>query len=150
MAKMTPPPRVTPADVVAFAHCRDYFCEGYGQQEVPAVKTLLEWTGASVGSDPIFHGVVFTSVEEVQFKDPADMACEHCGVDREISATSRPTYQALSGHPQDGLLKVHGFDPSVRNTEADEAAAAAMAEQNQKIAELQALVEKLAGEKAEA
>lgn len=150
MAKQTVPPRVTPSDATGFAHCRDFFCPGYDQVSVPAIRTLIEWTGASVGADPIFHGVVFTSTDDLQFKDPEDMACEACGKPREISALPRPTYENLSGHPQDGLLHVKGFDPTVRNTEADEQAAAALAAQNQKIAELTALVEKLAGEKAEA
>lgn len=150
MAKQTVPPRVTPSSATGFAHCRDFFCEGYDQVPVPAIRTLIEWTGAAVGSDPIFHGVVFTSTEDLQFENQEDMACEHCGKSREISALPRPTYENLSGHPQDGLLHVKGFSPAVRNTEADEQAATAMAEQNRKIAELTALVEKLAGEKQEA
>lgn len=141
MPRNTPPPIVTSTDVKAYAHCVEYMCQGYEQQEVQGVRTLTEWNGASLGSDSMFAAVIFTSTEEVNFADSEDARCEFCGGHREISATPRPTYQRLSGHPQDGLLKINGFDPGIKNTETDQKMAEMMAESNRRMAELE---EKLA------
>lgn len=132
-------PRITASSTVAYAHCRDMLCPGYSQEEVEAVNRLFERTIGEM--DPkagVFSPIVETSWTDLEFADPDDVSCEHCDGVREISATPRPTYQRLSGHPQNGLLTMRGFNPEApRNTEADEKAAAASAEQNRKIAEMQ-------------
>lgn len=137
-------PRITESQTVAYAHCRDMLCAGYSQEEVGAVNKLFERTIGEM--DPkagIFSAIVETSWVDLEFADPDDVSCEYCGGTREISGTPRPTYQRLSGHPQDGLLTMRGYDSQISNSAADEKAAAAAAEQNRKIAEMQEQMEAL-------
>lgn len=154
--RTTPPPRMTETVVDAWAHCGNPRCEGYGQQPVAGVHTVVEHTIGSRGGDGIFMNIVENTNEYLRFalngcdsdgnSDPAepnDIPCEHCGADREITLQQRPVYQGLSGFPQNGLLQVAGFDPRVQNSQADEAAALASAEQNKRMAELEATVAKL-------
>lgn len=133
-------PKITPIAAVAYAHCCDMLCEGYSQAEVEAVRTLFERTiGESDPKAGIFAPIVETSWEDLEFADPADAVCEHCGATREISAAPRPSYQHF-GFARDALVKMPKFDANVRNTEADEAAATAAAEQNRRLAEMEARI----------
>lgn len=138
------PPRVTESTVEAWAHCSNPRCSGNGQQAVPGVRELIEYTIGSRGGDGIFVQLVENSTERVRFADADDVPCEVCGGEREISEQRRPVIPMLSGFPQDGLLGAPKFDPSVRNTEADQAAAEAAAAQAKEIAELKAMVATLA------
>lgn len=147
MAVLTPPPRIHVTEVDGFAHCRDALCAGNAQEPVRAVVTLTEWTIASRGGKGVLANVVENSTEDVQFADAADSACSVCGKSREVVLKERPTYQRLSGFPQDGLIQLQQrgiqFDPNVRNTEADQAAAEAQAKSDARIAELEAKLDAL-------
>lgn len=131
-------PRITRNPVVAYAHCTNMLCEGYSQVQVSAVMELSEVTiGERDPKAGIFAPIVETSWQDLAWADGEDARCEHCHGTRELSATPRPTYQSISGHPQDGLLTMRGgFDPNTRNTEADQQAAAALAEQTRQMAEM--------------
>jgi hypothetical protein len=139
----TPPHNSTETVVDAWAHCGDARCRGYGQQRVKGVRTVVEHTIGSRGGDGIFVNIVENSYEYLRFADPEDGTCVQCGKPREVSLQERPVYQGLSGFPQHGLLNTPAFDPNVRNTQADERAAAEMAELRKQIAELS---ERVAGD----
>lgn len=124
MPAVAPPPRITETTVDAWAHCNDARCPGYGQQPVTGVHVLVEHSVASRGGDGIFASVIENSHEYLRFEDPDEIHCEHCSRTREITRQVRPTYQKLSGFPQDGLLHSPDFDPSVRHSKDDERFAA--------------------------
>lgn len=146
MATYTPPPRVTETTVDAWAHCSNPRCTGNGQQAVQGVRTDVEHTIGSRGGDGIFVQLVENSSSYVRFADPDETECEVCGGTREVSEQRRPVIPMITGFPQDGLLGAPKFDPSVQNTAADQRAAEERAEQSKRIAELESLVKKLAGE----
>lgn len=138
-----PPPRVTEFSCDAYAHCTDPLCDGSGQQPVKAIRTLLEWTIGSRGGDGIFAGIVETSTEDLRFADADDSPCPSCGRAREVAVGEKPTYQRLSGFPQDGLLRMQGFDPGVQNSVADQRAAEEAAAQALRVTELEDKVSQL-------
>jgi hypothetical protein len=167
-----PPPNITRRAVEAFAYCGDSMCQGNGTQPVRAVSTLFEWTFASRGGDGLFAAVVENSNTELRFAGTEegdeslsrdwedgvwpDVSCRFCGKSRSLSPETRPDIPRMSGFPQNGLLNVKDFDPSVRNTAADEAAAAVAARQALEMedlktqmavqgAQMQALLEQLGG-----
>ncbi len=123
-------PRVSKTPIEGFAHCRNARCAGYGQEKVSAERVLSEWTYVELGGD--MPGVEKSQVY-VEFVDQGDAPCPHCGVDRVVTDKPRPTYQPLSGHDQNGLLYLSGFNP------AAQAASQANAEVEGLRAELEAL-----------
>lgn len=127
---------VTEETVDGYAHCINFVCAGYAQEPVKAVKTTRHDTVGDRGGDGALAMVVENTWEYLRFDDSEKVACPHCGKDREIALQARPTYQNLSGFAQNGLVQVAKFDANVRNTPADEAAAAAQAAQAVEIAEL--------------
>lgn len=127
----------TEETVDGFAHCKDFVCPGYGQEPVKAVKTIRHDTVGDRGGDGALAMVVENTWEYLRFDDPEKMLCPHCGGTREVALQARPTYQNLSGFAQNGLVQVAKFDANVRNTPADEAAAAEQAAQKARIAELE-------------
>jgi hypothetical protein len=144
MAVQSPPPNITTSTVDAWAHCKDARCPGYGQKPVTALKELVEWTGLALGAggpgSTALAQIVERSVEYVRFEDPEDVPCPTCGKDREVSLQERPVYPVITGFPQMGLLEAPAFNPDVRNTPADEAHAAEMAEMRKQMAELKAML----------
>jgi hypothetical protein len=138
------PPRVTETNVEAWAHCSNPRCSGNGQQAVSGVRVLSEYTIGSRGGDGIFVQLVENSSEYVRFADPDEVECGVCGGAREISEQRRPVIPIISGFPQDGLLGAPKFDPSLKFSDADQAASEAAAAQAKEIAELKATVAALA------
>lgn len=130
-------PTITEETVPAYAHCINFVCPGYAQEEVLGVRTIRSETLGDRGGDGVLAMVTENTWEYLRFSDAEKVSCPHCGRDREISTQARPTYQNLSGFAQNGLLEVAKFDPNVRNTKADEEAAAALAAANVAIAEMQ-------------
>jgi len=139
----TPAPNTIETNVTGWAHCGDARCPGYGQKPAEGIRTIVEHTIGSRGGDGIFVNIVENTNEYLRFSDSADIACPDCGKDREISLQERPVYPVITGFPQLGLLQTPQFDPSVRNTKADEDAALAQAEQNKRMVELEATVARL-------
>lgn len=133
---------ITEETVDAFAHCQSFVCPGYMQEPVQGVRTIRSETLGDRGGDGALAMVVENTWHYLRFANdgaegkPNQVPCPHCGRDREIALDARPTYQNLSGFAQNGLLEVAKFDSSVRNTKADEAAAAELAKANADIAEL--------------
>lgn len=138
--KSTPPPNISESVVDGWAHCEDARCQGYGQQPVKVIRELVERTIGSRGGDGIFVNVVENTNEYLRFSDEGDVACPHCHKDRAVTLQSRPTYPPITGFPQDGLLQSGPYDPSIRNTKADEAQAAEMAQMRKDMAELRAQI----------
>lgn len=137
-----PPPTVTESEVDAYAHCGNALCPGYRQEPVRAVKTLVERSYQSGGGDWAFTE---GSSEHLRFADEAEIKCPHCDQSRMVTQQKRPRYQPLSGHPQNGLLNITGFDPAKVNGPADEKAAAEAAQLRAEMAELKAQMAELKG-----
>lgn len=141
-------PTITEEKVPAYAHCINFVCPGYAQEEVLGLRTVRSESIGDRGGDGALAMVVENTWLYMSFANPEQRPCPHCGKDREIALDARPTYQNLSGFAQNGLLEVAKFDPNVRNTKADEeqaaqlaAANAAIAEMQQKMIEMAALLE---------
>jgi hypothetical protein len=128
---------VTEETLDGYAHCIDFVCPGYGQEPVKAIKTVRHDTVGDRGGDGALAMVVENTWEYLRFDDPEKVSCPHCGGTREVALQARPTYQNLSGFAQNGLVQVAKFDANVRNSPADEAAAAESAAQAARIAELE-------------
>lgn len=135
-SQQLPGPNVNESLEEGFAHCVNARCDGYGQEPVMVVRTVVEHTVGSRGGDGIFSNVVENTNEYLRLADEADIPCPSCSKDRDVSLQERPVYPIITGFPQDGLLNVKGFDPNVRNVQADEAMAAEVADLRRELAEL--------------
>jgi hypothetical protein len=93
-------PRVTDQEITGYAHCPDPRCDGYRQEQVPAIRQVVEHTYADSGGD--MPGVEKSQVY-IRFVDDSQSLCG-CGREREVTDQQRIVYQPLSGHAQDGLL----------------------------------------------
>lgn len=119
--KYVKPPTITETTVKAYAHCPDPRCKGVKQDQVQAVRTLMEWTFESRGGgdDPggignLFLPMVENSQEHLRVADEADLACPHCENARELSTQPRPSYPIMVGGAN-ALLRLQdmgiSFDP---------------------------------------
>lgn len=151
-------PSAVETPVKAYAHCRWPLCPGYGQEEVPAVKTETSYTFADHGENGPLRSSVFRSFSELRFAVDADVsdreayieqyreaaACKSCGNPRELADQARPQY-VPSGYDPMGLVNgtVAQFNPSVVNTPGDEKVAALEATVNKQAAMLAALMNQL-------
>lgn len=96
-------PTVQEQPIQGWAHCADPRCAGNKQEKVQAVRRIVGISYLESGGD--MPGIEKSS-EHILFADEADGTCGVCGKHREVAAQERPFYPALSGHPQDGLLKI--------------------------------------------
>jgi hypothetical protein len=78
-------------------------CPGYLQVQVRAIREVMEWVYGEIGGgssnavdQAIAHNVSHAH-ERLQWADPDDRACPHCGHDRELSEQVRPQYSPLGG-----------------------------------------------------
>lgn len=131
-------PVVTEQPIKAYAHCVKPVCVGTFQEEVDAMRVETGYLFSDNGGD--IPGIERSKVE-ARFLHDEDSTCPHCGSHRDLSLTPRPQYEALSGHPQDGLLGLARFDPGKTSTADDETRAEVEALRAQ-IAELTDLVTK--------
>lgn len=129
---------ITEETVTAFAHCRNPRCDGYRQEIVQAVKTI---SARNFDAEGPLSGFAENSHEYMRFADGDTAACPTCGLDREVTGQERPSYNPLSGFPQDGLIGAPAYDPN-RDVKAEAAAEekkaleARLAEQDAKIERL--------------
>lgn len=80
------------SDVVdALAFCRDAGCVGYEQQPVKALREVRSWSFQESGGDGQIPGE-YRSAEFLSFADPSDVACQFCGLDRQVTLQPRPDY----------------------------------------------------------
>lgn len=126
-------PTITATPATVWAHCRDSRCPGNNQEELNGFREETAWTLGENGGDGAFFSMIEKSIVEYRVADEADSPCGVCSEPREISGSPRPTYQPLSGHDPLGLIGGPAFNPNVQNTDQDA-----------KIAELQATVNRLA------
>lgn len=103
-------PNVVEKTVKAYAHCVRPTCPGTLQEQVEAVEVLTEYMFTDNGGD--IPGVERSKYEH-RFVDAADEECTHCGGRRELTDKPRRLYENLSGHPQDGLLNIPRYNPSL-------------------------------------
>lgn len=103
-------PNFTLTPVKAYAHCRHALCSGYEQVEVDGLREVAAYTYGEMGGDDIFTQFVQNSIVEFRFADADDAPCPSCGQPREVTGESRPSYAAMSGHDQNGLLNLPKFD----------------------------------------
>lgn len=143
-------PTITEQPVKAYAHCRNPRCSGYQQQEVDALVVETSYTGRDLGdnSGHPFASVVERSVITYRFAGEQAEAeeaskCPGCGVGREVTGRPRPGYRNVSGHDPHYLVGGPKFDPTVKNTEADEQLAAQAAEIAALKADMKALLDAL-------
>jgi hypothetical protein len=94
--------RVTEEEAELYAHCVDAFCEGHQQERVPGVRQTVERTfGDDLGDrsvlpeDQAFTHLTSTSRTYLQWSDPEQRACPHCGGSRELADQERPHYPQL-------------------------------------------------------
>lgn len=100
-------PTVTETPVRAYAHCVIPVCAGYRQAEVDAVRTETAYTFADNGGD--LPGIERSNMR-LSFADEDDQACPSCGGARDLSEQARRSYDPLSGHDPNGLLKFGPFE----------------------------------------
>jgi len=124
-------PNIIREEVQGFAHCMQFLdelgevsrpgplgetmtdekCPGYAQQRVPIIREVVEHLYGDYGAGSELTGAgrsgydVYYSTEHLQWADPEQAPCPHCGVPRELSTQERPSYPRLSGQPQDQLLR---------------------------------------------
>ena len=91
-------PTTAAESVSAFAFCKDTGCPGYVQRPVDALRQVQSWTFQDCGGDGSVPGE-YRSAEYLSFADQADVACPHCGVDREVSLQERPDYGVTAKQP---------------------------------------------------
>jgi len=96
-------PRVHESEVDGWVHCPDPRCDGYRQQEAKVRHTVKEILYTDLGGD--MPGVE-RSVEYVALVDPKDGPCPTCERPREASLQKRRVIPPLTGHAQDGLLRI--------------------------------------------
>lgn len=103
-------PRVREETITGFAHCPNPRCEGYAQEQIPAVKTITEFTYKERGGD---IGGVETSTVDVRAAAEEQRLCA-CGLTREVTDQPRKRYAPESGHSQTGLLEFGAFNPDAQ------------------------------------
>lgn len=87
-------PTITQQHVQGYAHCRDSLCPGNEQELVAAIREqsdlyYKEW-------DPNGVPGVMNSTQRFMFADPDDVACPHCGQNREVTDQVRPVYPVMT------------------------------------------------------
>lgn len=113
-------PTITETRARAFAFCRNPYCAGYNGSEVDVVREERSTTHKELGGKGTILNGVESSTIDLRFADPEDAACPGCSVPRELSPSPRPSYEPLSGFPQDGLLSAPKFDPDRQEESRDE------------------------------
>jgi hypothetical protein len=112
-------PVITREPIDAYAHCMQQQrpgvpCEGHAQQPVPGIRETVAYSyrdnWGTGGPAPSAEDMAFANLTEretirICFADDADRPCPHCGAAREIADQVRPKYPALSGVPQDELMR---------------------------------------------
>jgi hypothetical protein len=96
-------------EIKGYAHCPNPYCDGHVQEQVPAVerevgKTFRELGGGGNGLD----NHIERSWKGVEYVNPEDVDCKHCGIERTLSAKPRPHYANVSGYAQNGLTTIKG------------------------------------------
>lgn len=87
-------PTITQQTVEGYAHCRDSLCPGNEQELVHAVRELSELYYKEWDPDGV-PGVMNSTVR-FMFADPGDVACPHCGQNREVTDQERPVYPVMT------------------------------------------------------
>lgn len=130
-------PRTTDTPIDAYAHCADSTCPGNAQQPVKAIRHDVAFSYMDLGGD--MPGIERTT-SALRVAHDKDATCKTCGGPRELSTDPRPVYNNLSGHPQDGLLKI----AAERAAGHQPTESAELAELRDQVAKLSALVAKAA------
>jgi hypothetical protein len=113
-------PNVIDTPAKGYAHCLNPRCPGYQQEVVPAIRRETQWTYTELDGD--LPGIERSTVS-YHFADEKDAACPTCKGIREVTAEPRATYQNLSGHDPNGLLKIRPHDsPDPASLQAEIAA----------------------------
>lgn len=136
-------PTITETPIQGYAHCRNPRCPGSRQEQVDVVRVEDSFTFVERGGD--LPGYENSNVR-FRFTDEDQSPCPNCGQHRDVTDTARPSYEALSGYDQSGLLDIEvtengsRFDPAKQaelQTQASDKLAQENAELRERLAKLE-------------